>query len=138
MGFIGATMFAPMVVPPIAVWIAVTFGWRYVFYFFAVPGILMAAIWYILVKNRPEESSFCNEQEVNYIHGVREDGSSKNVYKDLGWIDRFIRAKKVALVNTNAKVFLSWNIVGNTLAYFFMVCVLQGLLTWDSVLSGFR
>lgn len=130
LGYIGATMFAPIIVPPIAVWIAVAFGWRYVFYAFAMPGIIMAIVWYIYIKDRPEESKFCNSQEVNHIREVLEDGSIGNVHKDLGWIDKFIRAKKVTLVNTNKKIFLSWNIVGNTVAYFFMVCVLQGLLTW--------
>jgi sugar phosphate permease len=129
MGYIGATMFAPIVVPPIAVWLAVNFGWRYVFYVFAVPGILMALVWYLFVKDRPEESPHCSAQEVNYIHET-EDTSANTGYKDLGWIDKFIRAKKINLVDTLKGVFLSWNIVGDTIAYFFMVCVLQGLLTW--------
>lgn len=130
MGYIGATMFAPIIVPPLAVWIAVDFGWRYVFYSFALPGIVMAVIWYMYVKNRPEDSSHCSDQEINYIRGIQADGLNESVHKDLGWIDTFIRAKKVTLVDTNKKIFLSWNIVGNTVAYFFMVCVLQGLLTW--------
>ncbi len=29
--YIAATMFAPIIVPPLAVWIAVTWGWRWVF-----------------------------------------------------------------------------------------------------------
>ena len=130
LGYIGATMFAPIIVPPIAVWIAVNLGWRYVFYIFSVPGIIMAIIWYMYVRNRPEESPHCNSQEINYIREVKTDGSVGFEHKDLGWLDRFIRAKKVPLVETNKSIFFSWNIVGDTVAYFFMVCVLQGLLTW--------
>ncbi|WP_182186159.1 MFS transporter [Pectinatus frisingensis] len=130
MGYIGATMFAPIVVPPIAVWIAVNFGWRYVFYIFAIPGILMAFIWHRYVKNKPEQSPYCNKEELAYIQETAENGTNKSNYKSLGWIDKFIRAKPVKLIKTNKNVFLSWNIVGNTIAYFFMVCVLQGLLTW--------
>ncbi|MEH9176852.1 SDR family oxidoreductase [Klebsiella pneumoniae] len=47
--YIAATMFAPIIVPPLAVWIAVTWGWRWVFFSFAIPGIV-AAIEQILAK----------------------------------------------------------------------------------------
>ncbi|WP_251258646.1 MFS transporter, partial [Enterobacter hormaechei] len=36
--YIAATMFAPILVPPLAVWIAMTWGWRWVFFSFAIPG----------------------------------------------------------------------------------------------------
>ncbi len=36
--YIAATMFAPIIVPPLAVWIAVTWGWRWVFFSFAIRG----------------------------------------------------------------------------------------------------
>ncbi|WP_373657537.1 putative galactarate transporter [Sporomusa acidovorans DSM 3132] len=130
LGYIGATMFAPIIVPMISVWIAVNFGWRYVFYSFAIPGIVMAIVWYIYVRNRPEESPNCSPEELQYIREKSDGGISNTDYKDLGWIDRFIRFKEVKLVDSNAKIFKSWNVVGDTCAYFFMVCVLQGLLTW--------
>ena len=38
--YIASTMFAPIVVPPLCVWIALSMGWRYVFYFFAPVGKL--------------------------------------------------------------------------------------------------
>ena len=45
--YIAATMFAPIIVPPLAVWIAVTWGWRWVFFSFAIPGIVAAIAWYL-------------------------------------------------------------------------------------------
>lgn len=128
--FIGSTMLAPIVVPPLAVWIAVSFGWRYVFFTFAIPGILMAIIWFFFVKNKPEESPYCNTMEQDYIKSEGANIPNSAEYRDLKNIDKFIRAKEIPPVTSTLSIFKSWNILGNTLAYFFMVCVLQGLLAW--------
>ena len=56
--YILLAMFAPIIVPPLAVWIAVTWGWRWVFFSFAIPGIVAAVAWYLLVKSTPAESGF--------------------------------------------------------------------------------
>lgn len=134
--YIASTMFAPIVIPPLCVWIALTFGWRYLFYFFAAPGLVMAVVWYIFVRNRPEESKFCSPSELEYIRReqpvtVQHEASvQEGAAKGLGWLDTVIRARKVPPADTNAKVFKSWNILGNMLAYFLMVSVLYGLLTW--------
>lgn len=131
--YIASTMFAPIVVPPLCVWIALSMGWRYVFYFFAIPGIFMAAVWYLLVRNRPSESSHVSPEELEYIDDnmvQHEAVEAQQDRRDLGWVDRFIKAKKVERLSSNAKVFASWNIWGDCLAYFLMVSVLYGLLTW--------
>jgi sugar phosphate permease len=130
LGYIGATMFAPIIVPPIAVWIAVSFGWRWVFYSFAIPGILMGIVWFFFVRDRPEDSAHCNAGELAYIREVKDDGSMGYEHRDLGVVDTLIRAVRIPPVETIKGVFLSWNIVGDMVAYFLMVCVLQGLLTW--------
>ena len=94
--YIAATMFAPIIVPPLAVWIAVTWGWRWVFFSFAIPGIVAAIAWYLLVKSKPAESGFVSQSELAEINAGRE----------------------------------SHNNIGDCLAYFMMVSVLYGLLTW--------
>ncbi len=129
--YIASTMFAPILVPPLCVWIALTYGWRWIFYLFALPGIAMAVVWYLGVGTRPEESRKVSESELAYIR----DKSVKTAAistegKTLGWLDTFIRAKTVAPIDTVGKVFKSWNIWGDCLAYFLMVSVLYGLLTW--------
>ncbi len=48
--YIAATMFAPIIVPPLAVWIAVTRAGGGSFSF-AIPGIVAAIAWYLLVKS---------------------------------------------------------------------------------------
>lgn len=34
---------------------------------FAIPGVIMAIVWYFVIRTHPEESSHVNEAEVEYI-----------------------------------------------------------------------
>ena len=133
--YIAATMFAPIIVPPLAVWIAVTWGWRWVFFSFAIPGIVAAVAWYLLVKSKPAESGFVSQSELEEINAGRE--SDKNTVRQniliadrFIWLDKFIRVKKLTPIDTAKGLFTSKNILGDCLAYFMMVSVLYGLLTW--------
>ncbi|MGF7431912.1 MFS transporter [Thermoanaerobacterium thermosaccharolyticum] len=127
--YIASTQLAPVIVPSLAVWISITYGWRYVFYFFAIPGFILALIWYLLVRGKPEESKFVSKSELEYIRS-NEVSSQKSENSSLGWIDKLIRYKKIDSLDSNLKVFKSWNIWGDTLAYFCMNNVLYGMLTW--------
>lgn len=130
--FMGCASLALVAVPPIAVWIAVTYGWRYVFYWFAIPGILISIIWYMMVHSRPEESPYCNEAEVAYIRQTAGAGQGKVNWTEgsLGWLDKITRVKKVKVLETNAEVFKSWNVWGVAMTYFFVNCVSYGMMTW--------
>ena len=66
--YMSSSQIALVLVPPICVAIMIHWGWRMVFYLFAIPGVIMAAVWYVFVRNRPEESRFCNGSEREYIH----------------------------------------------------------------------
>ncbi|MEK3646338.1 MFS transporter [Aeribacillus sp. FSL M8-0235] len=134
--FLSAAKFGPVLVPPLCAWIVMDFGWRYIFYFFAIPGIVLSVIWYILVKNRPSESKFVSEAELNYIeHGEDQTTSEEQVqspkkeYK-LVWLDKLIRATKANPLETKKEIFRSWDIWGAALGYFFMVGVVNVLLAW--------
>ncbi|MBJ2719759.1 MFS transporter, partial [Salmonella enterica subsp. enterica serovar Newport] len=133
--YIAATMFAPIIVPPLAVWIAVTWGWRWVFFSFAIPGIVAAIAWYLLVKSKPSESGFVSQSELEEINAGR-DIHKNTVRENILIADRFtlldkiIRVKKMAPIDTAKGLFTSKNILGDCLAYFMMVSVLYGLLTW--------
>lgn len=132
--YIAATMFAPIIVPPLAVWISVTWGWHWVFYSFAIPGIVAAVAWYLLVKTKPAESRFVSEgelSEINASHGEHNQVRENIVIADkFTRLDKFIRVRKLAPVDTAKGLFTSKNILGDCLAYFMMVSVLYGLLTW--------
>jgi sugar phosphate permease len=132
--YIAATMFAPIIVPPLAVWIAVTWGWRWVFYSFAIPGIFIAIVWYLFVKSRPADSGFVSEAELAVINADTNEQQQvrKNIemHPRFATLDKFIRVKKLAPIATVKGLFTSKNILGDCLAYFMMVSVLYGLLTW--------
>jgi sugar phosphate permease len=128
--YIASTQLAPILVPIIATWIAVTQGWRSVFFWFAVPGVIMAIVWYLFVRSKPEESPHVSDEELKYIRQneavkVKEGGRTS-----LGWLDKLIRYQKVKPLTTNKEIFKSWNIWGNTLTYFLMNSVLYGIITW--------
>ncbi|MGG1573454.1 MFS transporter [Fictibacillus sp. NRS-1165] len=128
--YIASTQLAPIVVPIIASWIAVTQGWRSVFYWFAIPGIIMAVIWYAFVRTKPEDSPNVSEAEARYIRESQAIQVNSGKEKSFGWLDKFIRYQKVAPLTTFKSVFASWNIWGNTLTYFLMNSVIYGILTW--------
>lgn len=132
--FIAATMFAPIIVPPLAVWIAVNWGWRWVFFSFAIPGAIIALAWYIFVRSKPAESNFVSQAEIDYINEGQDIGNTKrqNIVIDVKFtmLDKFIRVKNVDPIGTVKGLFTSKNIIGDSLAYFMMVSVLYGLLTW--------
>jgi sugar phosphate permease len=130
--YMAATTIAAMATPPLAVWIMLNWGWRYVFYAFAIPGLITATLWYILVRTRPEESPYPNDREKEHILDapLPVAAEQKQEEKSFGLLDRLIRAKKVPVIETNAKVLSSWNIWGVTLSYFFAVSIVMGLMTW--------
>lgn len=133
--FIAATMFAPIFVPPLAVWISLTYSWHWVFFIFAVPGLLLAALWYILIKSKPEESRHVSQSEVEYIRQANDDTSAVNrgnILDDPKYalLDKLIRVRELKPLTSARQVFSSKNIWCDCLAYFMMVSILYGILTW--------
>lgn len=133
--FMSSIKFAPAIVPPICAWIILMFGWREVFYIFAVPGFVSAVLWWWLVKDSPKDSPYCSPAEVDYINSgetVQKTGGqeAKQQIKSLGWLDKVIRTKRIKLLDTNKSILLSWNVWGCALGYFFMVGITYAIMTW--------
>lgn len=133
--YIASTMFAPIIVPPLAVWITLTYGWHWVFFFFAMPGIVLALAWYVLVATKPEESKFVSESELAHIRQGTGERAQKREdaiedHPRFAVLDKIIRTKKLDPVQSAKGVFTSKNIWCSCLAYFMMVSILYGLLTW--------
>lgn len=138
--FLSAAKFGPVLVPPICALILYYYSWHYVFYFFAIPGIFLSVIWYLLVPNTPRESRFCSEKELALIEekepvvatndaqtiSEKADAPARNFTS----LDKVIRARKVTLIDTPKGIFRSWNILGSTLGYFFMMGIVNVLLAW--------
>lgn len=134
--FMSSIKFAPAIVPPLCAWIIYAFGWREVFYLFAIPGFITAALWWWLVKDNPQDSPYCSKSEADYINSGKDSklqaGEKRAISpaKSLVWLDKIIRTQKVNLLDTNKKVIASWNIWGCAIGYFFMVGITYAIMTW--------
>jgi ACS family glucarate transporter-like MFS transporter len=62
--------------PPLAAWIMVNWGWQTVFYWSGAVGLLIALLWWILARNRPDQHRWVNRAELALIYGAHGSGSS--------------------------------------------------------------
>lgn len=131
--FLAAAKFGPVLVPPVCAVIIHYWGWRYIFYIFALPGIILSVLWLMLVKNRPSESPHVSEEELEHIN-ERPAADGKPIAqahkRDFALLDRLIRTGPVKTVETSRDIFRSWNIMGSALGYFFMTAIVNVLLAW--------
>ncbi len=131
--FLAGSKFGPLIVPVLCAWIISVWGWREIFIFSMVPGLILAVVWYFLVANRPSESKFVNEAEVEYIADktveVKKEEKPKRAYK-LWWVDKIVRAKKVELLSTPSQVFRCWDMWGVACGYFFAVGLSSVFMSW--------
>lgn len=134
--FLSAVKFGPVIVPPLCAVIISVWGWREVFYFFAVPGILLSIAWYFMVADHPSKSRFVNQGELDYIRDPApcdpsQAGSAKRpAARSFRRLDAFIRRREVPLLETRRQVFGSWQIWGSALSYCFQLGVSSVLLAW--------
>jgi ACS family glucarate transporter-like MFS transporter len=134
--FMASIKFAPAMVPPVCALIVVNFGWEYVFYLFAIPGFVTAALWFWLVKDDPADSPFNSAIEVDYINSrerpVRSASTRSATQRRPAspLMDRLIRARMIVPLDTNAKVLRSASLWGCALGYFFMVGITYTIMTW--------
>jgi sugar phosphate permease len=130
--FLSAVKFGPVIVPPICAIIVSFWTWREIFYFFAAPGVILAIIWFLFVTNLPAESRYCNQEELDLISDKTIASQAKKVGRprDFGLLDRIIRARKSEILDTNAKVFRSWDIWGSALGYAFQLGISNYMLAW--------
>ncbi len=127
--FIASTKFAPVLVPPVGAFIILQLSWHWVFFFFAVPGVFLAVLWGIFVKDRPEDSRFVSQAEAAYIAGAAkkapEPGApAMRARQGFRRMDKLIRAGHSAPLETPHAVFRSWTVWGAALGY----CLVQGIV----------
>lgn len=131
--FLSAVKFGPVIVPPLCAVIISVWGWREIFYFFAIPGIVLAVVWYFLVTDHPSRSRFVNQAELQYIVEDTAIAQTASVHKTPAWVkklDRVIRTRDEKPLETNRQVFTSWNIWGCATSYCFQLGVSSVLLAW--------
>lgn len=73
--FSGSRIGAAFALPLVAIIIS-NVGWRMSFLIFGAVGVLFAILWYLLFRNKPEESRAISEHEKKYILETREKSSS--------------------------------------------------------------
>ncbi|WP_256352347.1 MFS transporter [Pseudomonas yamanorum] len=131
--FLSAVKFGPVIVPPLCAVIISVWGWREIFYFFAIPGIVLAVVWYFMVTDHPSRSSFVNQAELQYIVEDTAIAQTARVHKTPAWVeklDRVIRTREEKPLETNRQVFRSWNVWGCATSYCFQLGVSSVLLAW--------
>lgn len=133
--FWGASKVGPVICPPLSVYILQTFGWRAIFQFFAAPIIVAALLWYLLVRDTPEQSKRVSAAELASIRDESGGGGTATNRTRKGpevptWMDRMIRLRPVSTIATSAGVFRSWNIIGNMIATIFIVGIFNTFLAW--------
>jgi MFS transporter, ACS family, glucarate transporter len=131
-----ASKLGPLIVPPLCVVVMEAWGWREIFYVFAIPGILLSVIWMFAVTNTPEENRFCSTAECDYIRkeaglvvGEQKSATVHRTYK-LAWLDKLIRTRKVPQLTTVRQVFSSWNVVGAAIGYGCMIGITNIFMSW--------
>lgn len=131
-----ASKLGPLIVPSVCVVVIEIWGWREIFYVFAIPGILLSILWIFTVTNTPEESKFCSKAECDYIRseaGLVVDQPKTSAARkqyNLGWLDTLIRTRKVPQLNTLRHVFTSWNILGAAIGYGCMIGITNIFMSW--------
>ncbi|WP_050467851.1 MFS transporter [Herbaspirillum chlorophenolicum] len=133
--FLSAVKFGPVIVPPICAVIIAMWGWREIFIFFAVPGIIFSIIWFFLVTNHPSQSKHVSAAELDYITGsatpAQQSAAAVAAHKAApAWLDKFVRARKLAPLTDSKSVFRSWNVLGCALGYCFQLGISNVLLAW--------
>lgn len=131
--FLSSVKFGPVLTPIVGAAIVAAWGWKEIFLWFALPGILLSFVWYFLVANKPSESRFVNQAELDLI-GEIENGKTTShnagASKPIPWLDKLIRVRDEKPLETTGSIFRSWNIYGCTLGYCCQLGISSVLLAW--------
>lgn len=114
--FNSAQYFALAAFTPLMAWVLSSHGWPYVFYATGIAGMLIALLWFKVIRD-PNEHKSVNQAELDYI---REGGG----LADIG-------QQKVPVKWANVKVLITnRQMIGIYLAQFCVVTITWFFLTW--------
>lgn len=130
--FMSSIKVAPALVPPLCAWIVNLYGWREVFFFFAIPGFFVALLWWWLVKDDPADSRHCSASELQHIQdsGPQNQASITPMVHIPAWFDRLMRTRETPLLGDNKSILASWNVWACAMGYFLMVGITYSIMTW--------
>ncbi|SFE65490.1 MFS transporter [Fictibacillus sp. FJAT-27399] len=64
---LAGSYFGPVIAPVLTVAIFQQWGWEAVFYIFGILGLIVAFLWYLLGRNKPEDHPYISKEETQYI-----------------------------------------------------------------------
>jgi sugar phosphate permease len=131
--FLSSVKFGPVLTPILGAIIIATWGWKEVFLLFAIPGIFLSLVWFVMVADKPSQSRAVNRAELDLIsdEGERDSTNRKaTASKPIPWLDRLIRVRHEKRLDTTRGIFTSWNIYGCALGYCCQLGISSVLLAW--------
>ncbi|WP_109435615.1 MFS transporter [Aquimarina sp. AU119] len=106
---LGAAFALPLVAYLIEAW-----GWRYIFYFFGLIGIIFAVIFYFVFRNKPEDHPALSDEEKQFIIQNRQQKTDPKKSKGI----------RIGTILSSSNVLLAMGqYIGSNFIFFFM-------LTW--------
>ncbi len=79
-----STKWGPAIAPPILIFIMATFGWRELFYFAGVLGIIFGGL-FLTFYNRPEKSKRLSKEELAYIKSDGDNTKELELETKVSW-----------------------------------------------------
>jgi len=130
--FLSSIKLGPVLTPIIGAMIILHWSWESIFIFFAIPGLILPILWYVFVKDRPEDSSFVNQQELNIINEKDSNSNhqTQNQYRKIPYLDAFIKIRQIKKLSTTKEIIRSWNLLGSGLGYCCQLGISSLLLAW--------
>lgn len=129
--FLSAAKMGAVIAPPVGAALILLDGWRTMFIAFAVPGVLLALLWWWLVPNDPRTCKRVSGAEAEHIEDqTTTQNGAVRTHKDFGTFDRVLRYERTPTLETSRSVFRSWNVWGCGLGYLLMTGVVNVLLAW--------
>ena len=130
--FLAAAKFGPVIVPPVGALLIAAFGWRSVFYVFAIPGFFLALAWLLLIPDDPKTSARVNDAEADLIKTDAQPTATLAAApaRQLDLLDRLIRIRDIPAAETAKAVFTSLNVWACAICYLLMTGVINVILAW--------
>lgn len=131
--FLSSIKLGPVITPILGSMIITHWGWKEIFLFFALPGLLLPVLWFCFVKDKPAESGFVNQQELDLINEKQRGNAAavnNETYKRIPYLDTFIRVRNIKEITTEKAIYSSWNVLGCSFGYCCQLGISSLLLAW--------
>lgn len=131
--FSAATKFGPVIVPPLGAVIIASYGWRPVFWIFALPGLVAAGAWYLFIGETPQQCKWVNAAEVIHIADLAAaneevESGARPQLRVSRTFDRIIRARVFEPMDTPGQVLRSATLWGVATCYLLVQSVVSVIL----------